>query len=50
MPASLEGKNFDLASATLAVEIILREIAPKVEEKEDSGHWMLGRLGKNRHW
>ena len=30
-----------MASATLAVEIILHEIAPKVEEKEDSGHWKL---------
>ena len=48
--ASLEGKNSDLASATLAVEIILREIAPQVEEKEDLGHWKPGRLGKNRHW
>ena len=31
--ASLDGKNPVMASATLAVEIILHEIAPKVEEK-----------------
>ena len=48
--ASLEGKDPVMASATLAVEIILHEIAPKVEEKEVSGHWKLGRLGKSRHW
>ena len=42
--ASLEGKDPVMASATLAVEIILHEIAPKVEEKEVSGHW------KSRHW
>ena len=29
---------------------ISHEIAPKVEEKEDSGHWKPGRLGKSRHW
>ena len=35
-----------MASATLAVEIILHEIAPKGEEKEDSRHWKLGDLGR----
>ena len=29
---------------------ISHEIAPKVEEKEDSGHWKPWRLGKSRHW
>ena len=48
--ASLDGKNPVMASATLAVEIIFDEIAPKVEEKEDSKHWKPGRLGKSRHW
>ena len=33
--ASLEGKDTVKASATLTVEIIAHEIAPKVEEKED---------------
>ena len=37
MTASLEGKDSVVASATPAVEIISHEIAPKVEEKEDSG-------------
>ena len=39
-----------IASATLAVESILHEIAPKMEEKEDSRHWKPWRLGKSRHW
>ena len=29
-----------------AVEIISHEIAPKVQEKEASGHWKPGRLGR----
>ena len=48
--ASLDGKKAVMASATLAVEIIFHEIAPKGKEKEDSRHWKLGRLGKSRHW
>ena len=39
-----------MASATPAVEIISHEIAPKEEEKEDSGHWKPERLGKSCHW
>ena len=35
-----------MASATLAVEIISHE----AEDKDDSGHWKPGRLGKSRHW
>ena len=34
-----EEKDPVVASTTLAVEIMSHEIAPKVEEKEDSGHW-----------
>ena len=49
MTASLVEKDPVMAIATLAVEIIAHEIAPKVEEKEDSGHWKPGRLGKSRH-
>ena len=43
------GKGPVVASATLAVEI-MHEIAPKVEEKGDSGHWKPRRLGKRSHW
>ena len=50
MTASLEEKVPVVASATLVMEIISHEMTPKVEEKEDSGHWKPGRLGKSRHW
>ena len=48
--ASLEEKDSVMTSATPAVEIISHEIAPMVEEKEDSGHWKPRRLEKSHHW